>query len=139
MQITSRWQGGLAFEAYTESGHTIVTDGGAAVGGQNLGARPMELLLVGMAGCSGIDVVTILQKQRQDVVACEAKVEAERAQEDPKVFTKIHLHFDITGRNLSEDAAAKAVQLSAQKYCSASIMLAKAADVSHSFTVHEAA
>ena len=134
MVITSQWVDGNCFVASNATGHSVVMDGSATVG-EKRGASPMELLLMGMAGCSSIDVVSIAQKQRQEVIDCKAKVEAVRAQTVPKVFTEIHIHFTVIGKNLNEEAIAKAVSLSADKYCSASIMLGKAAVVTHSFEV----
>ena len=138
MIITSQWVDGNCFVGSNATGHSVVMDGSATVG-EKRGASPMELLLMGMAGCSSIDVVSIAQKQRQNIVDCKAKVEAERATSVPKVFTKIHIHFTVVGHDLNEEAIAKAVSLSADKYCSASIMLGKAATVTHSFEVVEAA
>ena len=112
-------------------------DGPPDFGGENLGARPMETLLIGMGGCASFDVVHILRKRRLTVHACVAELEAERAETEPKVFTKIHLHFKVRGEGLTERAVAKAVELSAEKYCSASIMLGKTADISHSFEITE--
>ncbi|AUZ04321.1 MULTISPECIES: OsmC family protein [Vitreoscilla] len=137
MFITSQWVDGNCFVASNATGHTVVMDG-SATAGEKRGASPMELLLMGIAGCSSIDVVSIAQKQRQDVVDCKARVEAVRAETVPKVFTEIHIHFTVVGRNLSEEAVGKAVSLSADKYCSASIMLGQAAKVTHSFEVVEA-
>ena len=139
MNVTAKWVDGICFLRHTGSGHSVVMDGGPAVGGQNRGPRPMELLLLGMAGCASIDVVNIAQKQRQNIVDCLAQVQAERAETDPKVFTRIHIHFQVKGRGLKEEAIAKAVQLSAEKYCSASIMLGKTAALSHSFAIEELA
>ena len=136
MIITSQWVDGNCFVASNAMGHTVVMDG-SATQGEKRGASPMELLLMGMAGCSSIDVVSIAQKQRQDIVDCKARVEAVRADTTPRVFTKIHIHFIVSGRQLSEDAMGKAVSLSADKYCSASIKLGKAAEVTHSFEVAE--
>ncbi len=138
MKVSAQWVDGICFLGTTESGHSIVMDGAPAVGGANRGARPMELLLLGMAGCSSIDVVNIIKKQRQNIVDCFAHIEAERADTEPKVFTKIHIHFEVIGRGLKEESVEKAIQLSAEKYCSASIMLSKAAQVTHSFSVTEA-
>lgn len=120
------------------SGHAVVMDGAPEAGGRNLGVRPMELLLIGMGGCSSFDVVHILRKGRHDVRKCEARLEAERAATDPKIFTRIHLHFVVTGKGLSESVVERAVRLSAEKYCSASIMLGKAAEITHGFEVLEA-
>lgn len=135
MKVSAQWVDGICFLGNTESGHSVVMDGAPAAGGSNRGARPMELLLLGIAGCSSIDVVNIIKKQRQNIVDCFATVSAERADTEPKVFTKIHVHFDVIGQDLKEESVAKAVALSAEKYCSASIMLSKACDVTHSFSV----
>ncbi|WP_434778342.1 OsmC family protein [Neisseria sp. Ec49-e6-T10] len=137
MQVTAQWVNGVCFLGQTESGHSIVLDGAIEGGGQNRGARPLELLLLGTLGCSSYDVVTILQKQRQKIVDCYATATAKRADTIPKVFTDIHLHFVVIGQDLSETSVAKAVELSAQKYCSASIMLSKAVNITHSFEVKE--
>ena len=141
MKATVKWlKEGMAFSGEADSGHPVVMDGPPEHGGRNLGARPMELLLMGMGGCASFDVVSILQKARQDVTGCTAKLEAERADEAPKVFTRIHLHFVVTGRNLKEKQVERAVELSADKYCSATIMMRRAgAEVSHSYEVVEAA
>jgi len=112
-------------------------DGPPDFGGENLGARPMETMLIGMGGCASFDVVHILRKRRLTVNNCIAELEAERAESEPKVFTKIHLHFKVSGEDLTEKAVAKAVQLSAEKYCSASIMLGKTAEITHSFEIVE--
>lgn len=138
MRITSKRLDNLCFVGTTEAGHSVVMEGSAAEGGVKCGPSPMEMLLLGVAGCSSIDVVMIAQKQRQDVTDCQATVTAERAAEAPRVFTEIHIHFKVFGRNLKEAAIAKAVELSAEKYCSASIMLGKAAKISHSFELAEA-
>lgn len=138
MRITSKRLDNLCFVGTTEAGHSVVMEGSAAEDGVKRGPSPMEMLLLGVAGCSSIDVVMIAQKQRQDVTDCQAAVTAERADEAPRVFTEIHIHFKVFGRNLKEAAIAKAVELSAEKYCSASIMLGKAAKISHSFELAEA-
>lgn len=138
MRITSKRLDSLCFVGTTEAGHSVVMEGSAAEGGVKRGPSPMEMLLLGVAGCSSIDVVMIAQKQRQDVTDCQATVTAERAAEAPRVFTEIHIHFKVFGHNLKETAIAKAVELSAEKYCSASIMLGKAAKISHSFELAEA-
>ncbi|HFC6387191.1 TPA: OsmC family protein [Neisseria bacilliformis] len=138
MRITSKRLDNLCFVGTTEAGHSVVMEGTATEGGVKRGPSPMEMLLLGVAGCSSIDVVMIAQKQRQDVTDCQATVTAERADEAPRVFTEIHIHFKVFGRNLKEAAIAKAVELSAEKYCSASIMLGKAAKISHSFELAEA-
>ena len=115
-------------------------DGPPDHGGKNQGARPMETLLIGMGGCSSFDVIHILKKSRQDVIDCIAEIEAERADAVPSVFTKIHLHFVVTGNNLKESMVRNAVKLSAEKYCSASIMLAKGGvDITHSYEMRSAA
>lgn len=132
MKASVKWLGNAAFEAESGSGHTLVMDGPPDVGGENRGPRPMEMLLLGTAGCSAFDVVHILQRGRHPVADCQVNVEAERADQPPKVFTRIHLHFKVAGEGLSEKAVARAVQLSAEKYCSASIMLSQAAEVTHS-------
>jgi len=134
------WGGNAKFIAESETGHSIVMDGPPDHGGKNQGARPMEMLLIGMGGCSSFDVIHILKKSRQDIIDCVAEIEAERADEVPSVFTKIHLHFVITGNNLKESMVRNAVKLSAEKYCSASIMLAKGGvDITHSYEMQSPA
>ncbi len=117
------------------SGHALVMDGAPEFGGRNLGLRPMELLLIGMGGCTQFDVLLILRKARQDVTACEVLLEAERAETDPKVFTRIHAHFIVSGRSLSETRVARAIALSAEKYCSASLMLGATATITHDYEI----
>lgn len=129
---------GMTFVGESGSGHAVVMDASPDVGGRNLGPRPMEMLLIGTGGCSAIDVMLILRKSRQEVTDCICEVEAERAETDPKVFTKIHLHFVISGRKLSENHVKRAVSLSAEKYCSASIMLGRTAEVTHTYAIVEA-
>lgn len=129
---------GVSFVGQTESGHAVVMDGPPDSGGKNLGPRPMEMLLLGLGGCSGFDVVHILRKARLDVRDCVAEIDATRAETDPKVFTKIHVHFIITGKALDPKRVEQAVKLSAEKYCSASIMLGKVAEITHDFEVIEA-
>ena len=138
MKTTVTWTGGVSFSATTDSGHTVVMDGAPESGGQNRGPRPMELVLVGTGGCTSFDVVHILRKSRQEVTACVAEVEAERAAADPKVFVRIHIHFIVTGRNLDPKKVAHAIELSATRYCSASIMLAKTAKITHDFEIVDA-
>lgn len=121
----------------TGSGHAVVMDGAPEGGGRNLGPRPMELVLLGTAGCTSYDVLSILRKSRQDVRDCWVELDAERADVDPKVFTRIHFHFVVTGRGLKADAVERAIKLSAEKYCSASIMLAKTAEITHDFELRE--
>ena len=133
MQVKINWVSGVAFSGESESGHKIMMDGAPEVGGQNLGARPMETLLIGTGGCSAIDVVLILKKARQDVTDCQVIVDAERATTDPKVFTKIHFSYVVTGNNLVATHVERAVKLSAEKYCSATAMLAKTAAVTFDF------
>ena len=136
MECTVHWvaAGGMAFVAETGSGHVLTMDGAPEGGGRNLAPRPMETVLAGAAGCSAYDVVLILKRGRHDVTGCTVKVNAERAAIDPKVFTRIHLHFVVTGRGLPEDAVVRAVALSHEKYCSATVMLGKTAEVT---TSHE--
>ena len=137
MKITSQWLDGYRFVATTESGHSVVMEGTATEDAIKRGPSPMEMLQLGLAGCSSIDIVMIAEKQRQDIVDCQATVEAKRADSPPKVFTDIHIHFKVLGRNLKQETIAKAVSMSAEKYCSASIMLSKAANITHSFEVVE--
>jgi len=136
MECTVDWvaASGMAFVAETGSGHLLTMDGAPDGGGRNLAPRPMETVLAGTGGCTAYDVVLILKRGRHDVTGCRVKVSAERAVTDPKVFTRIQLHFIVTGRNLNADAVARAVALSHEKYCSATIMLAKTAEI---ITSHE--
>lgn len=139
MKATVDWTGNASFMATSGSGHSVQIDGPPDHGGQNLGPRPMELLLMGLGGCSSFDVMSILKKSRQEVTACHAELEAERADAVPAVFTRIHLHFVVTGRNLKEKQVQRAVSLSAEKYCSASIMLEQAGvEITHSHEIREA-
>jgi putative redox protein len=135
MKARVKWVDGAMMVAESGSGHAIVMDGPPENGGRNLGVRPMEMLLLGMGGCSEFDVVHILKKSRQNVDFCEVELTAERAETEPKVFTKIHAHFRVGGKGLTEKAVARAVQLSAEKYCSASIMLGAMAEITHDFEV----
>ena len=138
MQATVKWVDGVMFVGETGSGHAIVMDGPPDHGGRNMGARPMEMILLGVGGCSSFDVVQILQKGRHDIIKCVAELTAERVDAIPSVFSKIHLHFVITGRQLNEAAVERAVKLSAEKYCSASIMLGAAGvEITHDFEVIE--
>jgi len=137
MKATVELQKNVNFKAKSGTGHMIEMDGPPDFGGENLGARPMEVMLIGMGGCASFDVVHILRKRRLKVNGCIAEIEAERADVEPKVFTKIHLHFKVSGESLTDKAVAKAVELSAEKYCSASIMLGKTADISHSYEIVE--
>lgn len=137
MKVEVDWKGGKAFEAIADSGHKVMMDASPAVGGENRGSRPMELLLMGLGGCSSIDVTMMLEKSRQNVIDCKAVIEAERADAVPAVFTSIHVHFIVTGKGLSDKHVERAVKLSAEKYCSASIMLAKAVEITHDFEIIE--
>jgi len=139
MKATVRWAGKASFEGRSESGHTVVIDGSPDIGGENRGPRPMELLLLGLGGCSSIDVMLILGKGRQDVTDCVVHIEAERAPSEPKVFTKIHMHFVVSGRQVDPKRVEKAIHLSAEKYCSASIMFGKTAQMTHDFEIVEVA
>ncbi|MCP1291627.1 MULTISPECIES: OsmC family protein [Chromobacterium] len=138
MKARLKWVDGVCFLGESGSGHAVVMDGAPEGGGRNLGPRPMELLLLGTAGCTSYDVITILKKSRQQVSDCWVEIEAERAEEEPKVFTRIHFHFVVSGRELKADAVERAIRLSAEKYCSASIMLGKTADISHDFELRDA-
>jgi putative redox protein len=137
LECTINWMpaSGMGFIAETGSGHVLAMDGAPDGGGRNLAPRPMETVLAGAGGCTAYDVVLILKRGRHDVTGCQVKVSAERAQTDPKVFTRIHLHFTVTGRNLSEAAVVRAIAMSHEKYCSATIMLAKTAEISTSHEV----
>ncbi len=138
MECTVRWMDGMSFVAETGSGHLVTMDGAPEAGGRNLAPRPMELVLAGAGGCTSFDVVMILKRGRQEVTGCEVKLSAERAENDPKVFTKIHFHFIVKGKGLKPEAVARAIQLSAEKYCSATIMLGKSAALSHDWEIVEA-
>lgn len=137
METTVRWGGvgGMTMLAETGSGHTLVMDGAVEGGGHNLAARPMELLLAGTGGCSAYDVVLILRRGKQDIRGCDVKLTAERADSDPKVFTRIHFHFTVRGRDLKPAQVERAIGLSHEKYCSASVMLGKTAAMTHSFEI----
>lgn len=138
MECTVRWHEGMSFVAETGSGHLLAMDGAPDAGGRNLAPRPMETLLAGLGGCTAFDVVLILQRGRHDVTDCTVKITAERATTDPKVFTRIHLHYTVAGKALKHDAVERALKLSAEKYCSASIMFGKTAELTHSLEIHEA-
>ncbi|MHA3104117.1 OsmC family protein [Acinetobacter sp. ANC 3791] len=140
MRSTVQWLENVAFEAKSESGHSVVMDGSPAYGGKNRGPRPMELILMGLGGCASFDIVTILKKARQEISNVECQLQAERADEVPAVFTKIHLHFIVSGKALKEKQVAKAVELSAEKYCSASKMLSSGGvEITHDFEIVEVA
>lgn len=138
MECTVRWHDGMSFIAETGSGHLVAMDGAPEAGGRNLAPRPMELLLAGTGGCTSFDIVMILRRGRQHITGCEVKLSAERAESDPKVFTRIAMHFIVRGSNLKPDAVERAVKLSAEKYCSASIMLGKTAAIEHTWEIVEA-
>lgn len=138
MKAEVKWLGGRAFEGTPDSGHAVIMDSSPAFGGEDRGVRPMELLMLGMGGCTSIDVMNILEKSRQDVTDCVAEISAERADSEPKVFVKMHVHFKVTGRGLEAARVERALQLSAEKYCSASIMLGKTAEITHDFEIIEA-
>ncbi len=137
MKVRVKWIENVAFVGETESNHSIVMDGAPEGGGRNIGPRPMETVLAGTGGCTAYDVVAILRKARQDITDCVVDVEADRAAEDPKVFTRIHFHFTIKGRNVKKEHVERAIHLSAEKYCSASIMLGKTAKISHDYEIVE--
>lgn len=138
MKARVKWVEQATFLGEAGSGHAVVMDGPPEEGGRNVGVRPMEMLLLGMGGCTAFDVVHILKKARQPVSDCAVELEAERAATPPKVFTRIHVHFVVSGRGLAEAQVRRAVELSAEKYCSASIMLGKSAEITHDFEVCEA-
>jgi putative redox protein len=139
MECTVRWHGeaGMAFVAETGSGHLLAMDGAVDGGGRNLAPRPMETVLAGTGGCTAYDVVLILKRGRQQVSGCVVKIDADRAETEPKVFTRIHMHFTVSGKSLNEAAVARAIQLSHEKYCSASAMLAKTAQMTTGFDIVE--
>jgi len=130
-----KWKDRVSFLGEAESGHSVLMDGPSEIGGRNLGLRPMEMVLMGTGGCTALDVVMILKKGRQEVSDCIVEIEAERAKEDPKVFTHIRYHFILTGNNLKPQKVERAINLSAEKYCSASIMLGKTAIISHDYEI----
>lgn len=135
MKVRIKWVEDVSFVGESETGHAVVLDGAPENGGRNIGMRPMEMLLIGMGACTSFDVVTILKKARQPIINCVAEIDATRAEEIPKVFTKIHVHFVITGNQLNEAQVERAVKLSAEKYCSASIMLGKSVYITHDFEI----
>ena len=138
MQATVKWVDGVMFLGESGSGHAVVMDGPEDLGGRNMGARPMEMLLLGVGGCASFDVMSMLKKSRQQVIACHVEIEAERADAVPAVFTRLHMKFVVTGTALKEKQVQRAVELSAEKYCSASIMLGAAGvDIEHSYEVRE--
>ena len=137
MKARGKWIENAAFVGESESGHAFVMDGANEGGGRNLGPRPMEVLLLGTGACSAYDVVSILRKARQPIRDCYVEIDAERASADPKVFTRIHMHFVVTGQEINRAHVKRAVELSADKYCSASIMLGKTAEMTHDFEIVE--
>jgi len=138
MKARIKWVEGATFVGESGSGHAVVMDGPPENGGRDLGIRPMEMMLLGMGGCTSFDVMHILKKSRQNVSDCVAEIEAERAETEPKIFTKIHVHFMVSGENLSAKQVERAVSLSAEKYCSASIMLGQAGvEITHDFELLE--
>ncbi|QKT04181.1 OsmC family protein [Ectothiorhodospiraceae bacterium 2226] len=138
MKARIKWVEGMAFLGESGSGHTVLMEGPPEAGGRNLGIRPMEMMLLGLGGCTSFDVMAILRKQRQAVTDCVAELAAERADSQPKVFTRIHVHFVVTGRDLKEAPVRRAVELSAEKYCSASIMLARGGvEITHDYEIRE--
>ncbi|TJY65093.1 OsmC family protein [Sinimarinibacterium sp. CAU 1509] len=140
MKARVKWSENASFVAESGSGHALVVDGPPEIGGRNLGPRPMELLLMGVGACSSVDVTLILKKSRQQVVDCWVELEADRAETEPKVFTEIRMHFVVIGRDLAENHVRRAVELSAEKYCSASIMLGRGGvNIRHSYEIRAAA
>ena len=137
MKTQIKWMQDVSFKGKTESGHEVILDGPEELGGKGLGMRPMEMMLIGMGGCTSFDVVTILKRSRQQITGCIAEIEAVRADAIPKVFTSIHIHFLIKGIDLQKKAVERAVELSANKYCSASIMLGKSVKITHDFVISE--
>ena len=137
MNISVKWIDGMLMVGKSDSGHAIVMDGHPEIGGENLGVRPMEMLLIGMTGCTVIDVISTLKKMREDVVDCQTQVSADRSEEYPKVFTNIHVHFVLRGKQLNPLKVDKAIKLSAEKYCSASIMIGKTAIITHDYEIIE--
>lgn len=137
MKSRVKWLDNMTFVGESASGHAVVMDGPPEFGGRNLGIRPMEMLILGLGGCSSFDVILILKKSRQQVEHCEVELEYERADVEPKVFTRIHMHFIVTGNNLSAEKVEKAINLSAEKYCSASVMLGKTATITHDYEIRQ--
>ena len=138
MKSTIKWVDGVMFVGESGSGHALVLDGPPEAGGRNLGMRPMELILTGLGGCTAFDVVTILKKARQNIVDCRVELEADRAEDIPKVFTRIHLHFVLTGHHLKASQVERAITLSSEKYCSATLMLRAAVAITHDYEIVEA-
>ena len=137
MKSRVKWLDNMSFVGESASGHAVVMDGPPEFGGRNLGIRPMEMLILGLGGCSSFDVMLILKKARQQVEHCEVELDYDRAEHDPKVFTRIHMHFIVSGHDVDAKRVAKAIELSAEKYCSASIMLGAMAEITHDFELVE--
>lgn len=137
MKARVKWVDGAMMVGESGSGHAIVMDGAPEYGGRDMGVRPMEMLLLGLGGCTEFDVVHILRRGRHEITRCEVEIEAERAEKDPKVFTKIHVHFKVSGPGLKDKIVSRAVKLSAEKFCSASLMLGKSADITHDYEIIE--
>lgn len=137
MKARVKWVEQVSFLGETESGHAVLMDGAPTAGGRNLGPRPMEMLLLGAGGCTSFDVIGILKKSRQAVSDCYVEIDAERAETDPKVFTRIHMHFVVKGKDIKSEVVERAIKLSAEKYCSASIMLGATAKITHDFEIVE--
>ncbi len=137
MKARVKWLDHMSFVGESGSGHSVVMDGAPELGGRNLGIRPMEMLFLGLGGCTSFDVVLILRKMKQEISDCEVEIEAERAESEPKIFTRIHVHFIVSGKGLSDKHVARAVNLSAEKYCSASLMLGKTAEITHDYEIKE--
>ena len=139
MKATVKWLDHMSFVGESGSGHSVVMDGAPDVGGRNMGVRPMEMVLLGLGGCTSFDIVLILQRQRQAVTDCQVQVEAERADKVPKVFTRIHIHYIVTGRDLDRKKVERAVKMTAEKYCSVSIMLSASVELTHDFEIIDSA
>ena len=137
MKARIKWIENVSFLGESGSGHSVIMDGAPDAGGRNIGFRPMEMMLMGLGGCSAFDVVLILRKGREDVSDCVVEVEAERAETDPKIFTRIHMHYRVAGRALAPAKVERAIALSAEKYCSASAIMAKSATITHDWEVAE--
>jgi len=132
-----KWLDHMSFVGESGSGHSVVMDGAPDVGGRNMGVRPMEMVLLGLGGCTAFDMVLILRRQRQAITDCQVEIEAERATEVPKVFTRIHVHYIVKGNDLDHKKVERAVKMTAEKYCSVSIMLSASVELSHDFEIVE--
>jgi len=138
METSLKWAGGAAFIGRSSSGHSVIMDGPQEGGGKDLGIRPMEMLLLGMGACSSYDVISILKKSRQQITDCDVSITGSRADDHPRIFTDIHIHFTIIGKSLKKKQVERAIKLSAEKYCSASIMLGAMANITHDFDIQDA-